>query len=137
MASAPAPPAPGERGVSLLELLVALVVLSIGVLALAQLFPAGSRTQVQARLMSTASFYAQQKVEQLSLLPWADPALATGRHPSGTACDTLGAHKELLRFYQVGALAAPLDELKRVTVTVSWKLQKPRSVTATTYVRKS
>ncbi|HEY2954578.1 MAG TPA: prepilin-type N-terminal cleavage/methylation domain-containing protein [Candidatus Eisenbacteria bacterium] len=126
-----------ERGVSLLELLIALVVLSIGVLAVAQLFPAGSRTQVQAKELTSANFYAQQKVEQLSLLSWTDPALAAGRHPSGTACDTLGAHREMLRFYQVDALAAPLDELRKVTVTVSWKLQKPHSVTATTYVRKT
>jgi len=125
-----------ERGFSLLELLVALVVLSVGVLALAQLFPAGSRAQIQAKQLTSANFFAQQKVEQLSLLSWTDPDLAAGRHPPGAACDTVGPHQELFRFYQVDILAAPLDELKRITVTVSSRFQT-RSVTATTYVRKS
>jgi prepilin-type N-terminal cleavage/methylation domain-containing protein len=126
-----------ERGFTLLELMIALVVIAVGVLAVAQLFPAGSRTQLQSRLLSNASYYAQQKVEQLSLLSWTDAGLSNGRHPGPTAFDTLGAHREMLRFYQVETLNPPLDELKKVTVTVTWRFQQSRSTIATTYVRKS
>ena len=36
-----------ERGITLIEMMIALVVLSLGVLAIAQLFPAGTRRQVR------------------------------------------------------------------------------------------
>ena len=122
-----------ERGTSLAELMIALVVLSIGLLAVAQLFPAGSRGQLQDRMLTIANYYAQQKIEQFVNLPWTDTALDPGRHPAGTATENLGQWK---RFYQVDVLAAPLDNLKRITVTVTWNIQGGRSVTATTYVRR-
>ena len=122
-----------ERGTSLAELMIALVVLSIGLLAVAQLFPAGSRGQLQDKMLTVANYYAQERIEEFVNLPWSDPTLDVGRHPAGTATENLGQWK---RFYQVDQLAAPLDNLKRVTVTVSWTLQGARLVTAVTYVRR-
>jgi Tfp pilus assembly protein PilV len=49
-----------ERGTTLAELMIALLVLSLGILAMGQLFPAGSRNQLQARMTTTASYYAQE-----------------------------------------------------------------------------
>jgi Tfp pilus assembly protein PilV len=121
-----------ERGTSLAELMIALVVLSIGLLAVAQLFPAGSRSQVQDRMLTTASYYAQEKIESFVNLPWNHTSLTEGRHPAGTATENLGAWQ---RFYQVDIMDPPLDNLKKITVTVSWTFQGNRSVTATTYVR--
>src|SRR5205085_2750395 len=48
-----------EAGSSLVELLIALVVIALGVLAVAQLFPAGSRGQNRERMLSAANHYAQ------------------------------------------------------------------------------
>lgn len=124
-----------ERGVTLVELLAALIVLSLGVLAVAQLFPSGSRAQLQDRMRTTANYYAQEKIEQLTGLTWSDPALTTGRHPAA-GNDTLGASGQWQRFYQVTAMTAPLDNLKMVTVTASWTYLGPHSVTATTYMRR-
>lgn len=123
-----------ERGMSLVELVVALVVLSIGVLAIGGIFPAGSRHQLQDRMTTTASYYSQQKLEDLEGLAWADPNLTDGRHPAGTATESLGSG-QWKRFYQVTTMAAPLDNLKRVTVTVNWTFMGARSVSATTYLR--
>jgi type II secretory pathway pseudopilin PulG len=121
-----------ERGTSLAELMIALVVLSIGLLAVAQLFPAGSRSQVQDRMLTTANYYAQEKIESFVNLPWNHTSLTAGRHPAGTATEKLGAWQ---RFYVVEVMDPPLDNLKKITVTVSWTFQGNRSVTATTYVR--
>ena len=123
-----------ERGMSLVELVVALVVLAIGVLAIGGVFPAGSRAQLQDRLTSTASYYAQQKLEDLEGLGWSDANLTDGRHPAGTATESLGSG-QWKRFYQVTTMAAPLDNLKKVTVTVNWTFKGARTVSATTYLR--
>lgn len=125
-----------ERGASLIELMIALVVLSLGILAVAQLFPAGARSQVRDRMMTSGSYYAQEKLEELNRIAWADPALATGRHPPGTASEALGATGKWRRHYEVAALPAPLDNLKKVTVTVGWTFMGVRSVQSVTYLRR-
>jgi Tfp pilus assembly protein PilV len=128
-------PSRRERGTTIAELMVALVVLSIGILAVAQLFPAGTGSQLQSRLTNTANYYAQEKLEQLRGLGWTDAALSAGRHPaSGT--ESLGTSGAWQRFYQVTTMSAPLGNLKRVDVTVSWTYHGTRAVTTTTYVRR-
>ena len=127
-----APRPRSERGTTLAELMIALVVLSVGILAVAQLFPAGSRGQVQDKMISTANYYAQQKIEELINVPWSDDRLTPGRHPTSSD-EMIGAWG---RHYQVDILAAPLDNLKKVTVTVGWTLHGARSVTTTTYLRR-
>ena len=129
----PAEVARDERGTTLAELMIALVVLAVGLLAVAQLFPSASRGQVQDRMLTTANYYAQEKVEDLVNLTWTDTRLTVARHPAGTATEDLGQWQ---RFYTVTQLAAPLDNLKKVTVTVTWNFQGNRSVNATTYIRR-
>ena len=123
-----------ERGLSLVELLVALVVLSLGVLAVAQLFPAGTRTMQSSRMLTTANFLAQQKIEELSGLGWTDPALSAGRHPA-SSFEAFGSAGQWKRFYRVELLPAPLDNLKRVSVNVSWSHVGERFLADTLYLR--
>jgi Tfp pilus assembly protein PilV len=123
-----------ERGTTLVELLAALIVISIGVLAVIRLFPAGERNQLQDRMMTMANHFAQEKLEYLSSVTWNGAELTPGRHPAGTAAEDVGSN--LTRFYEVESMAAPLDNLKKVTVTVSWNVMGPRSVATTTYLRR-
>lgn len=126
-----------EQGMSLVELCIALVVLAVGILALGRLFPASARSQEQDQILIKANYYAQEKVETLTGLTWADAALFDGRHPAGTAFDTLGTG-QWLRCYQVTTMTGSLDNLKRVDVTVNYQGagRTQRSLTATTYVRR-
>jgi len=125
-----------QRGVTLIELMMALVVLALGVLAVTQLFPAGAETQLRDRLMSSGSYYAQEKIEDLETKTWADADLGIGRHPSA-GFDSLGTRKTWLRYYDVEQMVSPLDNLRKVTVNVSWTyLGNARQVLATTYVRR-
>lgn len=126
-----------ERGMSLIELLIALVVLAIGVLAVGRMFPEGARSQVQDRLLIGANYYAQERLESITGRNWSDPMLTDGRHPAGTAMDSLERGR-WLRFYQVTTMTGSLNNLKKVDVTVSYRgpNQGPRSVTATSYVRR-
>ena len=125
-----------ERGVTLVELLAALMVISVGVLALVRLLPTGERNQLEDRLLSSANLYAQEKLEALSSVSWIGADLTAGRHPAGSATEALGDHNTWQRYYEVEAMAAPLDNLKKVTVTVTWTFMGSRAVTATTYLRR-
>ena len=124
-----------ERGTTLLELMVALTMLAVGVLAVAQLFPAGSRAQTGDRLRTEASQLARGKIEQLETLDWNDPDLTAGRHPAGGP-ENLGSVGALHRYYDVAAMSAPLDNLKQVTVHVTWTQVRACTVQAVTYVRR-
>src|SRR3990172_4622966 len=60
----------GARGFSLAESMVAIAVLSIGVLSLARMIPFATRTDYGARTDSTATFIAMRQMEQMLAQPW-------------------------------------------------------------------
>lgn len=129
----------GAAGFTLVEVLIALIVLAIGILAVGRLFPSGARVQVQDHLLTGANYYAQEKLEDLSTKSWADADLTVGRHPTATTTEALGNSGAWQRFWNVTIMAAPLDNLKKVDVTVSYGgagLETARSVVATTYLRR-
>ena len=135
MRTPPCPPCSTERGVTLVELMIALVVLAVGVLALAQTFPAGGRAQVRDRMFSSANAFMQDKVEELGTKNWGDTDLDLGRHPA-SGFDTLGVKRNLLRYYEVSAMASPLDNLRKVTVRMNWQYMGARACSTTIYVRR-
>src|SRR5262245_40247591 len=133
----PAPSPRADRGATLVEMMLALVILSIGLLAVNQLFPAGSRAHVCDRLTASASGFVQQKIEQVSTYAWADTGLALGRHPTGSAFETLGDLGTIRRYYTVDTLPIPLDNLRKVTVEAYWlSLGDTMRIRSTTYVRR-
>ncbi len=123
------------RGVLLVELLIALIVRSVGILAVGALFPSGTRNQLADRMLTSANYYAQQELEALSVANWSGADLTPGRHPAAGS-EVLGSAGQWQRWYLVSAMPVPLDNLKKVTVTVSWSFMGARQVTATTYLRR-
>ena len=122
-----------ERGTTLIELMVALIVLSIGVLGVSQLFPTGTRVQVQDRIRTEAGQFSREKIEQLRNLDPNGADLTVGRHPSG-ATEKLGDAGKIERYYDVEAMAAPLDNLKRITVSITWKHVRACTLQTVTYL---
>jgi type IV pilus assembly protein PilV len=123
-----------ERGATLIEVMVALVLLAVGILGVMQLFPAGSRAQLQDRMTSSASYFAQEKLEQLGRLQWNDPDLTVGTHPATP--ETVGDTGAWQRSWRVEAMTGQLANLKKVTVTVGWRFGGAKSVSAITYIRR-
>lgn len=81
----------GEAGLTLVEVLVAIGILMIGLVAVMQFFPVGIQGMETGRQQSTAVFLAEQRVEQIKA--WALSAAAgqgfltiTAGNPSAAAC---------------------------------------------------
>ena len=125
-----------EQGVTLLETLVALTMLAVGIVAVARVFPSVTSSTLEAKMLTSGSYYAREKVEELMALPWTDAALTDGRHPGGSATEDIGSNNQYHRYYNVTTLTGTLSDLKRVTVSVWWQLQGSDTTTTTTYFRR-
>jgi type IV pilus assembly protein PilV len=104
-----------ERGFGLIELAIALVVLAIGVLGLASLMPAGTRSAAKSGEVTRASELASQLAERLLSTPYFDPDLDAGSHTS-TPSPAPGG------YYLTWVVEPdqPFTSCKRVTVSVHW-----------------
>jgi prepilin-type N-terminal cleavage/methylation domain-containing protein len=122
----------GARGFSLVEIMIALVVLAIGIMALGRLFPAGMHSQSTNRMATIAAQRANEEFETLRGLTRNNALLAAGRHPA-SGFDSLGSSRAWLRSYVVTSMAAPLDSLLKVDVTVRWRALRPDSIRMTDY----
>jgi prepilin-type N-terminal cleavage/methylation domain-containing protein len=60
----------GEGGFSLVEVLVATVILTVGLIAVAQMFVISTAQNMSSRRVTTTAVLAQQKIEQLRALAW-------------------------------------------------------------------
>jgi type IV pilus assembly protein PilV len=104
-----------ERGLTLIEVLVALTLFALGALALAALVPAGTRTVSKAGEDTRASELAAQCMERLLDTPYGDPALDAGTHN-----DAQNPHAG--RYWVSWQVEdnQPVGLCKRITVRVRW-----------------
>jgi type II secretory pathway pseudopilin PulG len=79
-------PGNGERGFSILEVLIASTIMIAGTAALAQMFFASTQTNQAAKNTSLSAMLAQQKMEQLRALTWGFDTL--GLPSTDTTTDT-------------------------------------------------
>ncbi len=113
-----------NNGFSLLELLVALVILSVGLLGAAEMQVSSIGGNAFSNNLTIATGLAQNKIEELKKLPNSDAALSSGDHDEGTLPGTI-----LSRSYNVNDLSG---ELKQITVTVRWMDKAQRTITLST-----
>ena len=84
-------PGPAQRGFSMLESLIAVVLLSVALLGLAGLQASGTRTNYNAYLKSQASMIAHDMFERIRANPEADYTIALGAGVPVDAADCEGA----------------------------------------------
>ena len=127
----------GRAGFSVIELMVALAVLGIGIIGLANVFPLGSQTQVKDRLRTSGADLAQQKLEQLRLETWTDADLTDGTHPTSSG-ETLTLQDEGIfnRYWIVETQTGTFSDMKKVTVRVRWSYLRSDSVQLVSYFRR-
>ena len=100
-----------SKGFSLVEVLIALLILSISLLALAGLMMTTTRNSSFGGHMTEASTFAQDKLEQLRVSPWA--GIASG---NDTALGSTG-----ITYTRTWTVTPNGDGNQRwVTITLSW-----------------
>lgn len=118
----------GQRGFSMIELMIAITMLGVGILSLAGLYPLAMQRVSAGDLESRATFHAQSKIEELKTTPW-DNLVNTA------AVDTVD-----VRFQRVWQIQedTPVVGMKQIQVVVSWADNKgPRDVTLASYLSDS
>lgn len=114
-----------QRGFSLLEVLITLVVLAGGLLAIGGLYGKIMNGSAAAKERSEAVVLAEQKLEELRYTLYANIAAASDANPiAGTAAS-------YARSWTVTSSVSPNPVYKDVTVTVSWTDSRNQSQSAT------
>jgi Tfp pilus assembly protein PilV len=103
-----------ERGMTLAEVLVALPIIMIGLLALLSSIPLSTYATQEGSQTSTATFLANQRLEQVRNAQWIAACPATvdnlGVSPSATAAPTSGG---VTTFADESPIAAPYSAYTR------------------------
>jgi type IV pilus modification protein PilV len=74
-----------NQGFSLIEVLIAMAIFSIGIMAIAALQITSINSNSSARKITDVTYYAENQIETLMSLPWADADLTAGTHTEATA----------------------------------------------------
>ena len=114
-----------KKGFSLLELLIALLILSVGLLGAAEMQVTSISGNAFSNKLTVATGLAQSKIEELKKLPNSDAALSAGDHDEGLLPGTA----IFSRSTNVNDLS---PEVKQVTVTVRWTDKTQHTITLST-----
>ena len=127
-----------DQGFTLIEVLIAITIFAVGLLAIAAMQASAIRVNSTAGQITTRMTWAQDKLEELMALPYSDPWIEDlGDPPSGT--DTAGnAHQETTSdgIYTISWTVTddtPISSTKLITVTVTGR----GKVTQVSYVKPS
>lgn len=130
-----------SRGFSLIEILIAIVILSISLLALASLMVTTTQNNSFGGHMTEAATFAQDRLEELKVTPWGN--VVTGTDPLPKPGST-GIN--YIRTWNVSILPNPSpppppwlnnenELLKTVTITVTWNDGINRSINIISAIR--
>lgn len=119
-----------QRGASLIEVMVAVTILSIGLLGLAMLQVKSLRLNTDAYLRSQATLIAHEFIEEMRANPTANYAVTTKPSSACTSCGLQQlADEAIIRWYEAQEKLLPQNTSavatagpgSPVTVTMRWK----------------
>lgn len=119
-----------EKGIGLIEIIIAMLIFGIGISAAIRMLPLSNRAASRARNLTKSTNLAQEKIEELMSIPFADAELSAGGHVDpDNPLDRI-----FTRTWNVTD-NVPVSEMKQIDVTVSYDTDNPdNSVTLTTYI---
>jgi type IV pilus assembly protein PilV len=101
-----------ENGYTLIEVLIALTIFAVGMLAVAGMQTSGIRMNSTAGKLTNLSTWGMDKIEELSALSYSDPLLDSAGNP----------HQEILGNYTISWTVIddnPVTNTQNITVTVT------------------
>jgi type II secretion system protein I len=111
-----------SRGFTLVEVLVALVILSFSLLALAGLMVTTTKNNSFGSNMTEAATFAQDKLEELRAMRWDDI-------PEGTSSDQKSGSTGIN--YRRNWNVATKDVLKTIAISINWQDRTDHSIKLT------
>lgn len=119
-----------EKGVGLIEIIIAMLIFAIGITAAIRTLPVSNAATSRSKNLTTATNLAQQKIEELMGIPFADAQLAAGAHND----QTNPIERIYTRTWNVTD-NDPVVDMKTVTVTVTYLSgSNDNTVTLSTYL---
>ena len=122
-------------GFTLTEVLIAVVILSVGLLGLSAMTVAMTKSQAFGNKLTTATALAQKKLEEIKNTSYTD--VVSANYPL-EGYNTIPRYPQFSRSVTITA-DSPLADTKTVMVTVAWKRDTagtPYNVTLQTIVKK-
>jgi len=107
---------PKCEGFTLIEVMIALVILAVGILALGTMQIVSIRTNAFSSEMTYSTMLAQQRMEILRNLAYDDPALDSGNHALVPIIGDKGASYTVA--WDVDTSVA---DMKTITVDITWQ----------------
>ncbi|MBI5376873.1 MAG: prepilin-type N-terminal cleavage/methylation domain-containing protein [Candidatus Schekmanbacteria bacterium] len=115
---------PDDRGFTLIEVMVAVSLMTVGILSFLMLSSVLIKSQSSSYMQSVALYLAQEKIDQTMNLPFTSLVTSTTNE---TNSQIATAHPEIIgvksAFTRTTSILvdSPSAGLKSITVTVSWK----------------
>lgn len=112
-----------EKGASLVEIMVALAIFGIGVIAAIRTLPESNAKTTRGRNVTISVNLAQEKLEELMGLPFSDGDLGAGTH-----YDPDNPLRGVYNRSWTVTDATPIDGMKMISVSVSYETASADSV---------
>jgi type IV pilus assembly protein PilV len=101
-----------ECGFTLIEVMIALTIFAVGMLAIATMQLSAIKVNARANSLTQRTSYAQDKIEELVALPYTDGELDNGFHAGGTNTDGFTISWDI-------TVDFPVPNVKLIDVTVT------------------
>ena len=129
-----------NNGFTLIEVLIAMAIFSIGILAVASLQLVNTKNNTTANIMTQATMLARAQIEQLkneNITTSADLTIGNHNDPNNPIDENGAAGGIYTRTWTVSSLPSPpFNAARKVEVAVNWnRLGQNRSVVLTTITR--
>lgn len=117
-----------QDGFTLIEMMVAIILIGVGLMGLAALSSTVTRANVQSSALTSASALAQEKIEGFRSMPYAE--IGAGASTDVRTLDGIGYS----RTWSVQT-DQPAADLKTISVTVSWTSRGKTHTTTLSTIR--